>query len=348
MRTVDILVPELGQHDATANHSLLIRDLLVADGIDVRIVVERPTVRDERVTLLADWNADADLTILQHAIGSEAANMVVTRGVPVVVNYHNVTPPEFVEAWEPQLLPGLRRGRSQLFQLAPLAIRGIADSAYNAVEMRGARFDDVTVVPVLWRLPEPGPTASGPADDGGLLLFVGRLAPNKCPHDLIAALAVLVDSRPAARLVLVGSSASQRYHSSLITLADRLGLADRVMFAGSVSESQLTDWYSRADVFCCASEHEGFCVPIVEAMHHGVPVVAYAAAAVPETVSDAGIVLSDKSPATFALAIDTVLSTPGVARALRSAGKRRALDFRLEAAQGLMRHALGDLLGVST
>ena len=251
MRTVDILVPELSQHDATANHSLLIRDLLVADGIDVRIVVERPTARDERVTLLAEWNADADLTILQHAIGSEAANMVVTRGIPVVVNYHNVTPPEFV------------------------------------------------------------------------------------------------DSRPAARLVLVGSSASQRYHSSLITLADRLGLADRVMFAGSVSESQLTDWYSRADVFCCASEHEGFCVPIVEAMHHGVPVVAYAAAAVPETVSDAGIVLSDKSPATFALAIDTVLSTPGVARALRSAGKRRALDFQLEVAQGLMRHALGDLLGVS-
>ena len=346
MPSVDIVLPELGRYDATANHTLLIRDLLVADGVEVRIIVERPTLRDEAVTLLTDWDADADLVILQHAIGSEAANEVVKRRVPVVVNYHNITPTEFVEAWDPQLVSGLRWGRAQLHQLAPLAIRGVADSHYNAGEMREARFDDVTVVPVLWQLPEQVQPASEPADGGGVVLFVGRLAPNKCPHDLISALAVLIETRPAATLVLVGAAASQRYHSSLVSLADRLGIADQVQFTGSVSEAELTDWYSRADVFCCASEHEGFCVPIVEAMHHGLPVVAYAAAAVPETVQDAGILLGDKSPTTLASAIDTVLSSPEVARTLRSAGHRRALDFRLEITQNLMRQALSDLLGV--
>ncbi|MBT5852029.1 MAG: glycosyltransferase family 4 protein [Acidimicrobiaceae bacterium] len=345
MPSVDIVLPELGRYDATANHTLLIRDLLIADGVDVRIVVERQTTREEAVTLLADWDADADLVILQHAIGSEAANEVVKRRLPMVVNYHNVTPTEFVEAWDPQLVSGLRWGRAQLHQLAPLAIRGVADSDYNAAEMRAARFDDVAVVPVLWQLPEQGQRASDPIDDGGMVLFVGRLAPNKCPHDLISALALLLEVRPAATLVLVGSAASPRYHSSLLSLADRLGIANRVHFTGSVSEVELIDWYSRADVFCCASEHEGFCVPIVEAMHHGVPVVAYGAAAVPETVQDAGILLGDKSPATLASAIDTVLSSPQVARTLRSAGHRRALDFRLEITQNLMRQALDDLLG---
>ncbi len=347
MRTVDIVLPELGLHDATANHSLLMRDLLEADGDRVRIVVERPTPRDEPVVLLDDWEADADVTVLQHAIGSEAANTVVKRRLPVVVNYHNVTPLEFVEAWEPQLIAGLRWGRSQLHQLAPLAVRGVADSQYNAAEMREARFRDVTVVPVLWQLPEQAAVTSSPAGDAGTVLFVGRVAPNKCPHDLIAALAMLVERRPAARLVLVGSVASDRYHRSLQALADRLGVADRVTFTGPVSERDLIEHYTSADVFCCASEHEGFCVPIVEAMHHGVPVVAFAAAAVPETVREAGVLLADKSPSTFAAAIDTVMSNPRTAEVMRTAGRARAEDFHLERTTSLMRHALHGAEGSS-
>lgn len=176
------------------------------------------------------------------------------------------------------------------------------------------------------------------------LLFVGRLAPNKCQHDLVSALAVLRRWGCDAELVLVGSSSADSYLAALKDFAASLGVDDSVKFAGSVSTRELAKWYQCADAFVCLSEHEGFCVPLVEAMAWGVPVVAAAAAAVPETIDGAGLLLTDKSPVVVASAVQKVLTDAKLREELVCRGLQRAAQLGPEAAKERMRQVLTPLL----
>ena len=345
--TVDILVPQMTAGDATSNHTRLIRELLEEKGVEVRVVVERKSRSDSSDVVIDKWKADAGVTILQHSIGSEVAQVAIRRQIPVVLNYHNITPSSYFEPWQPALAKSVER-RQQLGQLAPLTRRGIADSEFNAGELRALGIDDVVVSPVLWELGGGVEQASSGvgivAEDGGTVLFVGRLAPNKCQHDLIAALVVLSRMRPQSRLVLVGGASPPQYLQSLKSLARRMGVSDRVVFAGKVSDKKLLQWYQLADVLACTSEHEGFGVPLVEAMANGLPVVVYDAAAVAETVQGAGIVLSDKRPATMALALDRVLGNADLKKSLRDHGIQAAQRFDIAVTRNQMWAALEDLL----
>lgn len=348
MTTVDVVIPELSGGDAIGTHSLRLASLLETMGASVRFVVERQVENDRRVILLSDWKRPADLVIVQHGIGSMVAKEVIDRRLTCVVNYHNVTPNQFLEAWNPELVGGLQWGRQQTAAMAPLAQRGIADSEFNAAELRALGYRDVRVSPVLWDSDllsaSSDPTAApNPAEP--VVLFVGRIVPNKCQHDLIMALAVLREQVPGARLVLAGGVASDAYRRSLVALARRIGIADHVEFVGRSSRAELADWYRRASVFACLSEHEGFCVPLIEAMAFGVPVVAYAAAAVGETLGEAGILLTDKAPATVAAGLARVLSDDSARNALINAGNRRARHYSLDASREVMRRSLDGLLG---
>ncbi|MEM7140395.1 MAG: glycosyltransferase family 4 protein [Actinomycetota bacterium] len=343
MSRVDLVLSELHERDATSTHARFVRDLLVEDGHDVRFVAERSTIDGESFVHLDRWNADADLTVLQHSIGSVAASEIAKRRIPVVVNYHNITPLEFVEPWEPRQVEGLRWGRQQLWELRPVAVGAICDSDYNARELRDIGFRNVAVSPVLFD-PLRG-DAVEPAPFGGVtMLFVGRLSPNKCQHDLVAALAALRARGVPARLVLVGGDASAQFRRALDALAQRLGVADAVIIAGSVPPAELIGWYLAADVFVSTSEHEGFCVPAVEAMGLGVPVVAYGAAAIPETVGGAGIVLSDKSPGVIAEAVQRVASDDDVRAELIARGRGRAAELGEPSSIETMRDTLRSLL----
>ena len=136
---------------------------------------------------------------------------------------------------------------------------------------------------------------------------------------------------PAARLHLVGSPLGETYEPALRAFIDELGLADVVTLAGSVSGAELEAYFRAADVFVMASDHEGFCVPLAEAMGHGVPIVAYGVTAVPETVGGAGLVLDDKSAVPFAAAVGRVLRDPTLREVLAAAGRARAAEFDLAA-----------------
>jgi glycosyltransferase involved in cell wall biosynthesis len=349
---VDLVLPEMHHRDATSTHARLMRDLLVDDGHHVRFVVESPTETSEDVVLLNRWKADADLTVLQHSIGSRVASEIVLRKLPVVVNYHNITPLEFVEPWDPEQIQGLRWGREQLWELRPFAHGAIADSEFNARELRDVGYDGVTVSPVLfrplWRT--RGTNESGAStekvqgSDPRTLLFVGRMSPNKCQQDLVGMLAAVRAIGVNARLVLVGGGSSTRFAAAVVGLAESLGVSDSVVVAGSVSEGELADWYQQADVFVSVSEHEGFCVPVVEAMGFGVPVVAFGAAAVPETLAGAGLVLGEKSPGAMAEAVLRVLSDEVVREGLVQRGRTRAAELELHASTSRMRDALRPLL----
>ena len=179
--------------------------------------------------------------------------------------------------------------------------------------------------------PPPSPASgAGRKPAGPHWLFVGRVAANKCQHDIIAAFAAyrqLFD--PKARLSIVGGRTLLLYARALERMAVELGVADAVDFTDNLKFSQLLAHYRAADLFVSLSEHEGFCVPLVEAMHFGVPTVAFASTAVPETVGDATLLLSDKDPVSVAVAAQRVLSDDVVRKALIEAGHRRVEHFSL-------------------
>ena len=114
MTQVDLLVPELVDRDAIGTHSLIQRDVLVELGAEVRFVAQEPSPLDEPVTLVKAWDDPAEVVILQHGIGSLVAEAVIEQQVPCVLNYHNITPLEFVEPWDPDHIAGLRWGRAQV------------------------------------------------------------------------------------------------------------------------------------------------------------------------------------------------------------------------------------------
>ena len=347
---VDILIPQMASGDATSNHTRLIQEMLGEKGFEVRIVVERKTRADSSTFPIEKWKGGARVSILQHSIGSEVAQHVIRSKSPIVLNYHNITPASYFQTWQPDLARSVERGRQQLGQLASITRRGIADSEFNAQELRDLGISDVVVAPVLWQL-DRGSIQTSPRDgalseDDGTVLFVGRLAPNKCQHDLIAAFAVLSRFRPRSRLVLVGDASPPQYLQSLKRLARRLDVQSRVVFTGKVSDKNLLEWYRLADVLACASEHEGFGVPLVEAMANGLPVVAYDAAAVAETVQFGGIVLGDKRPATMAMALDRVLGDQQLRSSLRDRGVESAQRFDISVTREQMWIALKDLVEI--
>lgn len=281
-----------------------------------------------------------DVLVYHMAIGSVVADFVRSRAEPLVVDHHNITPPELYERWEPAAAYGCAWGRSQLPELAGRSVLGVADSEYNEDELRRAGYAATATAPILLD-PAVFEHGGGGADAGALdrmwstkvgadWLFVGRVSPNKCQHDVVkafAAYARLYD--PAARLHLVGGSSSSTYWAALEKYVAALGLADRVRLTGSVPSGDLLAHYEVADILVCLSEHEGFCIPLLEAMAHRVPIVAFASSAVPGTLGDAGVLLPSKQPSTVAAAVHRVLSDPSLRDALVAAGTARLEQFTL-------------------
>jgi glycosyltransferase involved in cell wall biosynthesis len=220
---------------------------------------------------------------------------------------------------------------------------GLADSDYNAAELAELGLRDAVTCPILLDLAEyhqapatpdppatPDRTVAAGLGEHPLWLFVGRVAPNKCQHDVIAAFAAYRRLyAPNSHLAVVGAVTSPRYQKALERMVDDLDLAGAVELTGPAPFATLLAYYRRADVFVCLSEHEGFCVPVIEAMELGVPVVGYSAAAVTETVADAGVLLEDKEPLAVATAVHRLLSDPAARETLQKAGRARASAFAL-------------------
>lgn len=329
-------VPVVDPGDAVANHARAIRDLLRAEGVDSNIYCQQvhPSLAGEAF----DWRTDPGGPAMYHmAIGSELADHVMGRRDDLVLDHHHLTPTRFFASWDPGLVHGTAWGRRQLPALARRCQLGLADSRYNAEDLLAAGCEVAEVVPILFdpdrfhRPADPDTAARLDAvrgEGGAQWLFVGRIVPNKAQHDLISAFSLFRrDVDPAARLWLVGGASSPAYEAALRGGIEALGLSGAVTLTGPVSQEALTAYYEAADVFVCASEHEGFCVPLLEAMHHRVPIVARALAAVPETLGSAGLLLDDGAPETMAVAVERVLGDEPLRRSLAGEQQARLADF---------------------
>jgi glycosyltransferase involved in cell wall biosynthesis len=353
------VLPVFAPRDAIGNHTAAIRRCLRACGIGGEIfagevVPGAPdaahTVRRARPARLA--GAEPTLWLYHASTGSAVAEWFADLPGPKAIDYHNITPAESIEPWEPHIAVELRHGRRQLAELAGTAEWAIADSAYNASELRGLGYRWAEVVPILLDATQlagasPGRSALGPPS-GTELLFVSRLLPHKGQHDLVKALAAYrLAFDPSARLTLVGAPGSTRYADALADFVADLGLQGAVTFAGSVSPAQLAAHFARADVYVSASAHEGFGVPLLEAMAHDVPVVAYASSAVPETVGDAAVLVPSASAPELAAAVHRVAGDPALRASLVARGRRRLAALSLGAAEDALRSSITSILDVA-
>lgn len=330
----------LSARDAIGTHALLLRDALRARGWSSEIFYEHATADAARegrpLRRFPDPPTgrrvhDPTVIVYQLSIGSEVGNWVAARPEPLVVNYHNITPPDLVQPWEPALAAELARGRRQLRVLAARCRLAIAVSSFNAGDLRAAGARAVEVAPVLFDPARLGGTPDPAALDALAstrrdveVLFVGRIAPNKAQHHLVRAVAAFRRGfHESVRLHLVGGVSADAYDRTLRAYARALGVAGDVHFAGSVSDAELAAHYASADVFCCLSDHEGVCVPVLEAMHAGVPVVAFAAAALPETVGSGGLLLGEKDPLRVAATWHRIAHDTALREVLRTRGRAR-------------------------
>lgn len=338
---IDQVVPSLGRRDAVGVHVLHLRDLLRELGFRSDIWAKGifPELHGE-ARLVSELPATPapDTWWLYHlAVGSPVADLLAARPEPLVVDYHNVTPASLLGRWVPWATASAEEGHQQVAALATRARFAVADSAYNERELAAAGYRARAVAPPLFDAgavaPDPATLAVRRAERGdGVVdwLFVGRLAPNKAQHDLVKALACARQwLGMACRLHLVGTGLGDTYPSAVRQFAHRLGVADHVRITGMVDDAVLAAHYATADVFVSASDHEGFGIPLVEAMHAGVPVVAYDAGAVGETVGGGGLVLADKSPMTLAEAVRRVVTDDVLRGRLVRAGHRRAAELSL-------------------
>lgn len=354
--SVHQVIPVLAPRDAIGNHTMGLRALLRSLGL--RSEIYAPIAVGERAgdaqPMEAFRGGPDTAVIYQCSTGSGLAAWCAERREPLVLDYHNITPAHFFDAWEPHVGVELRLGRTQLASLCPRARLGLGDSAYNAAELEALGLRPAAVAPILLDLADfdgRGDPATverlrrAKADGGRDWLFVGRVAPHKAQHRLIQALAFhrRVTGRPD-RLHLVGGASSGRYLQTLRDMIGALDLNGAVHLADSISFPDLLAHYDTADVFVSASEHEGFCVPLLEAMYRGVPVVALAAAAVPETLGAGGLLVGESSPAHLSSAVARVTEHDPLARALVASGRQRVECFTLDRTRAAMVAALEPVL----
>jgi len=336
------ILATLGYGDAIGNEVLGINRALRSAGYESEIIVETFDRRLEDLTVdyrdMVGEVGEDDLLIHHFSLGSRASRTAFAMPARMMLIYHNITPPEYFLGVHEQLVRQCYHGRRELLPYRSRCDLALGDSAFNREELDALGFSPTDVLPVV---PDFSHLDRPPAqallrscdDDWTNILFVGRLIPNKRPDNLIRYFHAYKSLyNPRARLLLAGSFGGfEVYYAQLQSLVARLGVQD-VHILGHISNEELTALYDVADLFLCASEHEGFCVPIMEAFYKQVPVIARAATAVPATMDGGGVLYDTTDPRRVAALMDAVVSSPAVedeiiARQDAALARLLALDF---------------------
>jgi glycosyltransferase involved in cell wall biosynthesis len=298
-------VPAAHKGDAIGDSARRVRGLLRGMGHDSELYAL--TIDEELrgdVRPFSDASArSGDVTIFHYALPSPMSAAFASLPAGRVLQYHNVTPARFFAPYDPALFRLASLAREELAALAEATDLGLGDSEYNRRELEALGFSRTGVFPIAVdtsRITQPAarPALDTILDDGLVnFLFVGRIAPNKKIEDIIR-LAEFYKRYVDAyyRFIFVGRcDVVPRYYAMIRALMTEFRFRnDRFVFTGPISDEELAVYYRHAAVYISMSEHEGFCVPLVEAMAADVPVLAYAAAAVPDTLGGAGVQFAPK------------------------------------------------------
>ena len=304
--------------DAISGEAIQMRKILRGWGFESHIYCDPARVSPSlcnQCFALDEYSATAEDICLHHyGINSPSTDLFLSSPSRKIIIYHNITPEEYFRGFDDDVAAQLGAGRERLRDICRYVDGVWTVSGFNASELRELGVENVRVFPLLFSPAaldlEPEPQIISKFA-GGLknILFVGRIAPNKRVEDLIRAFAwynkVL---NPYSRLIIVGSNRSApRYYAMLRMLAGDLDMPN-VCFEGFASPAGLAAYYRVADLYACASVHEGYCLPLLEAMHCDVPVVARAAGGMPEAMDGAGVLYSGLDAASLAELFDAILS----------------------------------------
>jgi glycosyltransferase involved in cell wall biosynthesis len=325
----------LGYGDAIGHEVLGIQRVLRAAGHDSEIFVETADSRLESLTRdfreLVDFSHPDNLLLHHFSLGSKASRTAFALPDRMALIYHNITPPEYFVGVHRTLARQCFRGRRELRAYAERCDLAMGDSEFNRQDLISLGFPRTAVLPVVPDFShldrQPNRVLADQFDDAWTnVLFVGRVIANKKIEDVIRLFHAYQSMfNPRSRLLIVGAqSGFERYLASLHQLITELGVG-HVHFTGHVSDEELVGFYEIADLFLCASEHEGFCVPLVEAFYMEVPVLAFAATAVPATMDGAGVLFDAKDPLHVAALMDAIVSNVAVQDAI-VAGQLAAVD----------------------
>jgi L-malate glycosyltransferase len=334
---INQITPSLFYGDAVGNEIIALDRLFTDRGHSSRIFSltfdEGLSATALPLSAFAKFDDPDAINILHFAVASQAsATLTGARGRKWLI-YHNVTPPEFLQPYNQAIADHCSQSLEQIAELAGQVDLGLGDSRFNCEDLEKMGFSKTAVLPYLYDpdsqvQPEPDPFLMQYYDDGAVNIFaLGRRAPNKKFEDVIKSYYFFRKFQPDSRLILVGNPRGFEYYDSALRgLVGELEL-EGVRFFNKVTDSELEAIWLRADLYLHMSEHEGFCVPLLESYRHAVPVVAFDAGAVAETSGAGAIVFAQKNFPEIGAAMHRVVTDETLRTSLIKGGRRRLDDF---------------------
>jgi glycosyltransferase involved in cell wall biosynthesis len=353
---IDQLVPAFHRGDAIGDEAVELRGFFRRAGAESEIYcLTRDRGLENEARLFADFPASSagDVVLLHFALPSPLTRGLIGLRSRKAIIYHNITPAEFFEGTNPEMARLARLGREELASLQPHVTLALADSEYNRLELEALGFRDPRVFPLFvdfarYERPASRFVRDLFRDDRTNILFVGRVAPNKRIENLVkTAFYFKKYISPLVRLVVVGKTNTfPSYYEAVSRLADEFYLKpEEVQFIGHVPDAEMYALYEAADVFLSLSEHEGFCLPLVESMIFDLPVVALDAAAVPYTLGEAGILVRDSRPDYVAELVSLVAGETELRAKLVAAGRRELAKLKAFPREEFLRERIAELRG---
>lgn len=323
------LVGAAGPYDAITNQVLQIRNLLTGWGYRGQdFAFHRDSRIAGRFTDVKQLNlAPDDILFVQFSAYTPGLEELLQNHPRSLVLCQNITPPSWFWAYDAATAAHCFLGRAQAAKVMSLAGLRAAASQYTADE-----FDATDVLPIFFdpdHYGNPPTEKAEPAADGGEILFVGRLCPHKRHDQLIRMAALLSSLRPNCSLRIVGEPVNESYGRSIGELGQQL-LGDRFIWERGIDQEALADRYRQADIFVCFSEHEGFCIPILESFHFRLPVVAVHSGGVSEVAGEGGLIADSYDLREVTNLVDLTLSSPKLRSQLQTAGLARLDAYSAE------------------
>lgn len=339
MRIVQ-LYSSLSYGDAIGNDILALDSIIKAKGYESKIYAEYidKRISPDLASDFSNYKPEKSDIILLHVGGASKLNKwIKTVNCKKIMVYHNITPPDFFKEYSPKSASYCQRGLEEVEDLKDTFDMVLAVSDFNRQNLIDMGYKcEIKVLPILILFDDYKKEVSAEIiekyqDDYTNIIFLGRIVPNKKHQDVIAAFDFYQKNyNPKSRLFLVGNPRDfENYGEKLREYTKKLEV-ENVVFTGHTKFNEILAYYKLSDLFLCQSEHEGFCVPLVEAMYFNLPILAYASSAIPSTLGGSGFLLKEKTPALTAGVMNRILTDNSLKNTILENQSERLSDFSHE------------------
>lgn len=347
-------VPVLESADAIGNHAIAIQSLLSKLGYNSKIYAWRAgrgmKSRCHNYLDYANSYSEKDILIYHFGVSSPITDFFCKAPGKKVVIYHNITPENFYRGVNDKIYHILKKGRKELATIADKVDLAMADSEYNREELILFGFKNTVTIPLLMDFTlydiEPDTSILNKfKDDSVNIIFVGRISPNKKQEDVIRAFSIYNKYvNPESRLFIIGQNHQVPEYNLILHKLIKSLEVHNVFLTGGVSQKELNAYYNIANLFLCMSEHEGFCIPLLESMHFGVPILAYESSAVTGTLDGAGVLFKEKDFIQVAEMINFMVKDYALKEKIVRRQKERLRRFQREKVEQEFLNSLGKFL----